>query len=366
MKKELGYLMALSLLAGCQSTSKPKEEAVDQPLIMGTEAETNYTSIFDDEEADEDEKKYQAYFYDSRGKRFLTHKSAGSRLDTTTSRLIDKTLKQAFSKLPYIPEEINVALEVSAPYNYKDEVLYTAEEYIVESPNLTIQAQAEETEKVIGKILKRELDPFYDDNTEQFDDVARASDLILYILVSEKDKTVLIKSSVLNKTGQIMGVKTASLNLEESALSTSGYVVIDVPYSTTNGTRSFELMKSAVSEEQLYGVGSKAISASDMSLEQANAYCTSHNMLLTSPYVFEFARRKGQFDRPRGIANQELIAALDSEDADYDFYRERDYLELEDDYQSNHFLLFDWNTETYSIVSNSYTSERLTFRCYKQ
>lgn len=365
MNKRVNYLLALIVLTGCQSTSQTSNEASEQQLIMGSGAESNYTSIFDDEIVEDDE-KYQAYFYDTRGKRFLTQKAGGSRLDTATKRLMDKTLKQAFSNLPYIPEEINVALEVNAPYAYKDEVLYTAEEYIVQSPNLTIQAQADETEQVIGKILKRELDPFYDDNTGQFDDVARVSDLIIYLLVTERDKNVVIKSSILNKTGQILGVKTSTLNFEQTSLSASGFVVVDVPYSVSNGTRPFELMKSAVNQEQLFGVGSKMVSASGMSLEQANAYCTNHNMFLTSPYVFEFARRRGEFDRPKGIANLELIAALDSEDADYDFYRERDYLELEDDYQSNHFLVFDWNTEGYSIVSNSYTSEKMTFRCYKQ
>lgn len=365
MIKGFYALGALCLLVGCQSTDKSNNQDLNPPLIMNSQANTNYDSIFD-EPVEEDDEKYTAYFYDSRGKRFLTERTTGNRIDNTTKRLIDKTLKQAFSKLPYIPEEINIALEVSAPYNYKDEVLFTAEEYIVQSPNLTIQAQADETEQVIGKILKRELDPFYDDNSGQFDDIARASDLILYILVTEKDNKVIIKSSVLNKTGQIMGVKSASINLQVSALNTSGFVTVEVPMVASNETKSFELMKAAVNQEQLYGVGSKVISAANMSLDQANAYCTKHNMLLTSPYVFEFARRKGEIDRPNGLAHQELIAALDSEETDYDFYRDGDYLELEEDDQSNHFLVFDWNSEIYSIVSNSYSSEKMTFRCYKQ
>lgn len=364
MIKGLYALGALCLLVGCQSTDNSSKESVEQPLIMSAQTDTNYESLFDEPAEDEDE-KYIAYFYDSRGKRFLTERSSGNSLDTTTKRLIDKTLKQAFAKLPYIPEEINVALEVNAPYNYKDEVLFTAEEYIVQSPNLTIQAQAEETEQVIGKILKRELDPFYDDNGGQFDDIARASDLILYLLVTDKDNKVTIKSSVLNKNGQIMGVKSDSINLKAAELSTSGFVTVDVPYVETNDVGSFELMKAAVNQEQLYGVGSKTISAANMSLEQANAYCTKHNMLLTSPYVFEFARRKGEIDRPNGIAHQELIAALDFEGVDYNFYREDDYLELENDDQANHFLVFDWNSESYAIVENSYSSEKMTFRCYK-
>ncbi len=365
MTKIISLLFLLSVVSGCQSTSKVASDKTDEPLIMDSQIAGDYTSIFDDDTDEKKDDKFQAYFYDSRGQRFLTNKSSASRLDTTTSQLIEQTLQQAFSKLPYIPESMNISLEVNAPYVYKDEVLYAAQAYIVDAPNLTIQAQAEETQAVIGKILKRELDPFYDDNSGQFDDVARASDLILYLLVSEKDKQVVLKSSVLSKSGQILGIKSATMDSGDSNFSQSGFVLVSVPYATTNGSRTFELMKSAVSQEQLYGVGSGSIAASNMSLDQANAYCTQHNMLLTSPYVFEFARRKGEFDRPKGIANLELIAALDSEDADYDFYRERDYLELEDDLQSNHFLVFDWNSETYSIVSNSFTSEKMAFRCYK-
>ena len=358
------YLWVVVFLVGCQMTDNKPSESTSSPLHISVSDEAEYNSIFEDE-PEEDEDKFSAYFYDSRGKRFLSHKSSTSTLNTAVNRLLDKGLKQAFSKLAYVPDEINVALEVNAPYAHKDEILFSAEEYIVQAPNLSIQAQQGDTEKVIGKILKRELDPFYDASEASFDDTAKVSDLVLYILADQKGGDLIIKVSVLSKSAEILGIKTTKVGLNGAASTTSGFVTVDVPFSTSNGTRAYQVMRNVVSREQLYGVGSKSIAATNMSLEQANNYCTEYSQMLTSPYVFEFARRKSEINRPTGIANLELIAALD-EDTDSDFYREEDYLELEDDYQSNHFLVFDWNAETYAIVANSFSSERMTFRCYKQ
>ena len=362
MKYFLSFVMFSVFLFGCQSNNKINKNSTDSELIMSSNETFDYDSIFDDQ-AVEDDEKYKAYFFETKDKLFLTNKTSNSRLDYTIRQLIESTLNQAFNTSPEFFEEINIALEVNSPFLYKDEVLFSAEEYIVQSPGLTILAQQDDIKNIIGKILKREIDPFYESGTSQFDNAAKVSDLILYILVTENVDGLFVKSSVLDKSGKILGIKNASISIGKTLdESTVEFVTVKVPPQF----RAFELMKTAVSQEQLYGFGSKTVSASNMSLEQANGYCNEHNMHLTSPYVFEYARRAAEFDRPKGIVNLELISALDSEDADEEFYDERDYLELEEDDQSNHFLVFDWNSESYSIVSNSYSSEKMTFRCYKQ
>jgi hypothetical protein len=357
MKKILLAVTAL-LLSACASNDEP-------PVVSAQVADFNqelYVDLFTEEE----EVDYEAYFFDSKGQRFLERNSSYSKLDTVVQRMIEQALAQAAARINNGYGELAVALEVSGGGSYRDDIITAAEQYIVSNPMLILRAQEADVDQVLGKILKQELDPFYTASDSDFDESAKISDLVLYILANEKNNLLDVKISALSKAGSVLGVTKSTVPLRGQTNQGSRFAFVKVPFSENSGSREFQLMSYPVSINEMFGSGSKSIAVTSVSLEQASNYCDQNNLRLTSPYVFEFARRKQQIIRPAGNAYEEIIAAVDYEDIDEPFYREQDRLELEDDDMANTFLVFNWNTERFTIVSNSYSSRNMTFRCFKQ
>lgn len=360
MMKRMLLIVTALLLSACVSNDEPP---VVTSTIDNTIDQELYVDLFTD---DEEEVDYEAYFFDSKGQRFLAKNSSYSKLETAVQRMIERTLAQASARINNGYGELDVALEVSGGGSYRDDIITAAEQYIVGNPLLSLRAQEADVEQVLGKILKQELDPFYAASDSNFDESAKISDLVLYILANEKSSLLDVKVSALSKSGSVLGVTKSTVPLRGQTNQGSRFAFVKVPFSESNGSREFQLMSYPVSINEMFGAGSNSIAVTNVSLEQASNYCDQNNLRLTSPYVFEFARRKQQIIRPSGNAYEEIIAAVDYEDIDEPFYREQDRLELEDDDMANTFLVFNWNTERYTIVSNSYSSRNMTFRCFKQ
>ena len=360
MKKIIYPGVMSFMLIACASQELEQEEST--ALEQSFEQDL-YLDLFDD---DEEEVDYEAYFYDSKGQRFLEQNSSFSQLDTLLGNLIEQTFNQAASRMNNLYGELEVVLEVSGGGSYRNDLITSAEQYIVSNPLLNLRAQEAEVDQVLGKILKQELDPFFAASGTGFDESAVASDLVLYILAEEKSDVLEIKISALSKAGRVLGVSKSDLLLAGHGNQLNRFSFVKVPFSESSGSREFQLMRYPVSNNEMFGSGSTSIAVTDVSLEQASNYCYENDMRLSSPYVFEFARRDQKINRPAGNAYEEIIAALDYEDIDEPFYREEDRLELEDDDMANTFIAFNWNTERYTIVSNSYSSRNMTFRCFKQ
>lgn len=359
---KLIYLSLLSILiTGCASQNLEKDE--NEARLEQSFEQDLYLDLFDEED---DEVDYEAYFYDTKGQRFLEKNSSFSKLDTLLERLIEQTFAQASSRMNNAFDELDIALEVSGGGSYRNDVITAAEQYIVANPLLSLRAQEEEVDQVLGKILKQELDPFFAASDSDFGESAEVSDLVLYILAQENDDVLDIKISALSKSGRVLGVAKSALALRGKINQANRFSFVDVPFSESSGSREFKIMRYPVSVNEMFGSGSSAIAVTDVSLEQASNYCYENDLRLTSPYIFEFARRDLKINRPAGNAHEEIVAAVDYEDIDEPFYREEDRLELEDDDMANTFIAFNWNTERYTIVSNSYSSRNMTFRCFKQ
>ncbi|WP_438465291.1 hypothetical protein [Marinomonas sp. PE14-40] len=361
MNKLIYLSLISSLLLGC--AGQDTEETPNETSLEQSFEQDLYLDLFDEEEEELD---YEAYFFDSKGQRFLEKNSSFSKLDTLIERLIEQAFAQASSRMSNAYGELDVALEVSGGGSYRNDVITASEQYIVSNPLLSLRAQEEEVDQVLGKILKQELDPFFATSDSDFGETAEVSDLVLYILAEEKEDTLNLKVSALSKSGQVLGVAKSDLPLRGQVTQANRYSFVEVPFSESSGGREFQIMRYPVSVNEMFGAGSTSIAVTDVSLEQASNYCYENDLRLSSPYVFEFARRDLQINRPAGNAYEEIIAAVDYEDIDEPFYREEDRLELEDDDMANTFLAFNWNTERYTIVSNSYSSRNMTFRCFKQ
>ena len=361
MKKLISISLLPLLITACASQDVEPDE--EQKALAVSFEQDLYMDLFDDEEEELD---YEAYFYDSKDQRFLAQASSFSKLDTLVERLMEDTFAQASSRLNNAFGELDIVLEVKGGGSYRNDVLTAAEQYIVSNPLLSLRAQEQEVDQVLGKILKQELDPFFAGSESDFDDFAEVSDLVLYILAEEESDVLDLKVSALSKSGKVLGVSKADLALRGQVNQAHRFAFVDVPFSESSGSREFQLMRYPVSVNEMFGSGSSTIAVTDVSLEQASNYCYENDLRLSSPYVFEFARRDLKVSRPAGNAYEEIIAAVDYEDIDEPFYREEDRLELEDDDMANTFIAFNWNTEKYTIVSNSYSSRNMTFRCFKQ
>ena len=361
MMKIGGVIFAVTLLSACATTDDKSSVYVPN---TNTFDDSLYTDLFTEEQ---DVVDYEAYFWDSKGQRFLASNSSYSKLDTAIQRLIEQALGQAINRIENSYNGLAIALQVSGGGNYRDDVLTAAEQYIIGNPTLNLRAQEADVEQVLGKILKQELDPFYAASDTQIDQSAQISDLVLYILASEKGSLLDVKISALSKSGSVLGVAKSTIPLRGQTHQVNRFSYVKVPFSDGSGSgREFQLLSYPVSVNDMFGAGSSSLAVTNVSLEQANNYCDQNNLRLTSPYVFEFARRNQQLNRPSGNVQEEIIAAIDYEDIDEPFYREEDRLELEDDDMANTFLVFNWNTERYTIVANSYSSRNMTFRCFKQ
>lgn len=362
-------IVVLFLLTACKSALVSNEPSSNEAVSERETPYREYSDIFedDDEEDESADDPNQAYFFDSLGQRFYVNYGSSSRLDSVVAQTLDNLLIAARKRYANLPEYLNVVLEVESPSQFRGDIVAAAEENLVsKSPFISLQSQEVESREIVSKIIQRELDPFYSSSYDSFDLEAQVSDLIIYIRAETTDEMLEIKMSILSKASTVIAVDRSSIPISTNTSTSKSYVSVTVPESDPSRYKVFDVMRYAVNERQLRGIGSVSNSSVNMSYSQANAYCEEQSLRLTSPYVFEFARRDGEISPPTGGASEEIIAALDEEDFDSPFFREgKDHLSPDDE-QDNTYLLFDWDTELYSIVAKSYKSTATSFRCFKR
>lgn len=104
----------------------------------------------------------------------------------------------------------------------------------------------------------------------------------------------------------------------------------------------------------------------NISFEAANNFCNVkfNGAVLSTPYIFDYARRSGKLAKENQNNLIEMIAPVDYEDYDDTFMVEGDKLESSDEDVST-MIIFHWSTQKYYAISLSYKSADMGFRCYK-
>ena len=307
---------------------------------------------------------YELYFHDSKGRRYFSDIHSSDVLSASLDRLIDDLMRSASRRMSNYSRKrnLNLVLEIEGSGEYLGSVTTAAEQYILSKKRYTLQSQDSDMKNIVSKILKRELDPFYQGGND-VNLTAKASDFILYLKFKNLADNINFKASLLSKSGEVLAVKTNKVNLLEDK-DNSSWVRAAVPHADGNGSKTYNVQRRAITEHSLFGRGSKLNSVTNMNFEQANKYCLTQGSLLSGIYAFEHARRTRKLVPPSGNAKEELIAPYD-EDEDETFLKPGDHLELSDDGSANNIIVFNWVTETYSAVASSYRSSRMTFRCMK-
>jgi len=362
--------VVLSTLLACNSATNETrtEETKKTPAAKTYDPNSSLFSTMLDGVSFEDKKNaensYELYFHDSKGKRYFSDIHSSDVLSASLDRLIDDLMRQASRRMSNYSRKrnLNLVLEIEGAGEYLSSVTTSAEQYILRQKRYTLQSQDIEMKNVVSKILKRELDPFYQGGND-VNMTAKASDFILYLKFKELNNNIDFKASLLSKSGEVLAVNTSKVNLIEDKDS-SRWVIAAVPYADGNKSKTYNVQRRAITQHALFGRGSKLNSVTNMNFEQANKYCLTQGSAITGIYAFEHARRTRKLLPPSGNASQELIAPYD-EDEDEIFLKPGDKLELSDEGSANNIIVFNWVTETYSAVASSYRSGRMTFRCMK-
>lgn len=357
----------LVALAGCNSatTEVRSNETSAAPVTKQQGAQNNmFLNMLNNMEFEDKglAENYELYFHDSKGRRYFSDIQSSDVLSASIDRLIDDLIRSANRRMSAYTRKrnLNLVLEIDGQGEYLSSVTTAAEQYILRQKRYTLQSQDSEMKNVVSKILKRELDPFYQGG-DDVNMMAKASDFIVYIKFKSSSDNVDFKASLLSKSGEVLAVNTSKVNLVEDK-DNSSWVNASIPFNNGDGSTIFKVQRRAVTEYSLYGRGSKLSAVTNMNFEQANKYCLTNKQAITGIYAFEHARRTRKLVPPSGNAREELIAPYD-EDDDESFLQPGDHLELSDDGSANNIIVFNWVTETYSAVSSNYRSSRMTFRC---
>ncbi|WP_261822750.1 hypothetical protein [Vibrio neonatus] len=349
--KTILYLLFTTLFVGCADNSSYMTQS-DFDMRFDDDFQTsNVVKSSDD--------IYDAYFFDTKNSKFYFESSKSK---SSFDLLLSDTIQIALNKANEIDGRLNVTLYYTGSISLKSQIFNDAKAYFANSSDFNLQDSSLETKKIINRINARELDPFYVKSKNSFSEPVSTSDLIVFLSGTEERNRDKIRVSILNNKGVVLATKT---HFEHNTDKGNLFIDVSVKYTDRPGFKKFKLKLFPVSQRSFSGIGSNNLSVTNVSFEQANEYCLRNNMQLSSPYIFENARKQKLIKKPNRGVTLEMISPLDSDDVDEPFLREGDYLELVDDYQSNYMLVFDWTTETYRIVFNSFKSSRLTFRCYK-
>jgi len=144
------------------------------------------------------------------------------------------------------------------------------------------------------------------------------------------------------------------------------WIDVMVPHSNKKNNTTFRIMSRMVSKKEFLGNGSNTESVTNISYEAANNFCHAkfNGAVLSTPYIFEHARRNSLLQKPIKSDMLEMIAPVDYEDFDDTFRLEGDKLESSDEDVST-MIIFNWDSQKYYTISLSYKSNNMGFRCYK-
>jgi hypothetical protein len=367
--KGISIIVFISLLLACNGGKISTKSDVNNTKRIASydDGDSMFSMMLEEGDLQLDEnltnESYELYFHDSRSKRYLSNMRSSDVLSASVERLISDVMRSASHRMSNYTRkrQLNLVLEVEGQGSYRESVVNAGEQYILSQKRYTLQSQDDAMQSVVSKILKRELDPFYE-GASYTNLTAKASDFIMFIKFNNRADVFKFKGSLLSKSGEVLAVSTKKLDLESAKNNKSQWVDVVVPFSDGNSVKNYKVMKRTVTNGALFGRGSKLHSAIDMNLNQANQYCTMQHALPMSVFAFEHARRARKILPPTGSASEELIAPFDIEE-DESFLRAGDHLEVNDSGSLNHIIVFNWVTERYSAVSKSYRSSKMAFRC---
>lgn len=144
------------------------------------------------------------------------------------------------------------------------------------------------------------------------------------------------------------------------------WIDVIVPHTNKKNYTTFSVMSRVVSKKDFLGRGSNTEPITNISYEAANNFCSIkfNGAVLSTPYIFEYARRNILVLKPNNQEFIEMISPVDYEDFDDTFFTEGDNLESSEE-DSSTMIIFDWNLQKYYAISLSYKSKNMGFRCYK-
>ncbi|MDA7817994.1 hypothetical protein N9A28_07375 [Sulfurimonas sp.] len=158
--------------------------------------------------------------------------------------------------------------------------------------------------------------------------------------------------------GKVYDASTSSSQLK--------WLRVRVPHTNSRNGTTFKVMSRVVTKKEFLGSGSTKEPMTNISYEAANNFCSVKfdGAVLSTPYVFEHARRNSLLKKPKNKDFIEMVAPVDYEDFDDTFKRKGDKLESSDEDVST-MIIFRWDTQKYYTISLSYKSSDMGFRCYK-
>jgi len=346
-----------TLITACNQPEPESPKAITTKQVQNT----SFFNVINEEEEEEDN---EYYFSDSKGKTFYSQHS-GNQVSFRTTLLLESLFKEAKSELPRISrkKKLNISLEVKSDSRLKKEVLSAAQNFILTKKKFQLANTDEEALAILRDVLKKEQDSLY----EHQQDIAtkKASDIVLVLYASKNKKKMLITGQIYSKNATLLGQKTNETYITEETNKNKEWVDVSVPRSA-GGVQVFEIMRNAISMQQYTGIPSSK-PVSNVNYIIADKYCREQMQAqLSTPYVFENARKSLAMSRPSSPITQELISFFDEDDDIY--FMKDDYIGYsEDDEEDNNDdpITFDWNSEKYYPVSKVFKSKNTTFRCIR-
>jgi len=335
--KFFNFLVLILFLAGCASSTFSGNKAITKNQIK----EISFIDVLKIDNSDKENP--ELYFLETKGKILYSQSNGNIGLDYKVKRLLGNLLDKFRLRRH---RKIYISLEISDKLKNKNKILSIAQDYILSHKKFQLANTDKSSLNILRKVLKREKDSIYKSNHNI--KLRKSSDVILYI--SGDDKFLIAK--LIAKNGKILRKSDIDLNKNE------GWVKVKVPRND-GPAQVFEVMIRPVTRNEYLGYGGD-VSVTKVSFLEANNYCIKKNAQLIWPYVFEYARRALAINRPNGSANKEIIAPYDDEDQDI-YYQQGDKIESPDETM----ILFDWNSERYFYVNDSYGSDDTTFRCMR-
>jgi len=302
---------------------------------------------------DQEEDNQELYFLATKNKILYskTIYTTKDQIDYFINNTLENLFRQARPRLPKRHRhKLNIAIYVDAS-SYKNEITDAVQAFVLKHKRFNLVSIDSQSLKALRKIINKEKDSTYTGGF--YINPKHRSDIVIFIKASKNKDNLYIKAKLISKNASILGSIKEKINLNKSLK----WAQVKVPRNT-GGFENFEIMIKPVSKKEFYGFGDDT-PVTNVTFQQASAYCMKINAQLSQPYVFEYARRYHIIQKPLNVP-QEMIAPYDDEDQDI-YYQEGDKLESED----GTIIIFDWNKEKYYSVSNLYTSSNTTFRCIK-
>jgi len=351
------FSMTLMLLSGCSNNVSPDNNQAITSKQLSKMSTMELLESAHEMESTQGSDGEELFFADTKGKIFYGKSGSGKDIAFRTNLLLSKLLNESKTDLPKTKrgKKLNISLELVDGSLIKSELLNVAEDFVFSHKGYHLTNTDDVALSAIQRVLKKERDGIY--RRARGVKTRDPSDVIILLEAKKVDNFMSITTRLLSKNGQILGKKTANINVSNKPL--VDWVEVEVP--RNNGvSQTFKVMVRPVNMKEFTGVGTDT-SITNVSFSQANNFCIKNmQAALITPYVFENARKSMSLGRTLGTATIEMISPFDEED-DEEYYQEGDELYSND----SNIIIFHWNSEKYFSTSNLYKSHAASFRCMR-